>query len=408
LVGETPPITNPAKFAFSFWDRTPGYEVGYSPTHKRWRYPRRGNPTRHVEFIGVTQFAPRVERRDRLHAFRASIRVVETAPVDPLLIQSTARILDIPYSDAKLHTVEMGSKRWKEKMPQVTRGTCTYSELHMGAGEQKVVNLVQFVEALPRQSLILLEEPELMLHPNAQRGLAWYLMTVSRRKGHQILLATHSSEVFESFPEEARVLLLRSQERIDVLHRAPQLKAARALGGMALSNKEIILVEDEVARRFLELVLRRHDRALFDGATIVPVGSGPEVGRLNKSLSGRGVRVVSVRDADQGSDPDNGLFSLPGNSCPESLLLGAENILRADRIEAGLRDAWRRAGSRGIGYAGSQRDKRILKGLAEEMNMDEEVIADRLTLAWLEQHDVEARNLVKAIATALESRGQRE
>jgi predicted ATP-dependent endonuclease of OLD family len=39
----------------------------------------------------------------------------------------------------------------------------------MGAGEQKVVRLVQELERLPARSLILLEEPELTLHPDAQR-----------------------------------------------------------------------------------------------------------------------------------------------------------------------------------------------------------------------------------------------
>ena len=105
---------------------------------------------------------------------------------------------DNRMSSGTMHTVGLPKGDWTDNLPQVRRGESTYGEPHMGAGEQKVIRLIQALEAAKPRSLILLEEPEITLHPDAQKGLAWYLMSLARRKGHQIIVATHSAALFET------------------------------------------------------------------------------------------------------------------------------------------------------------------------------------------------------------------
>lgn len=137
----------------------------------------------------------------------------------------------------------------------------------MGAGEQKVVRLISTLEALPEKSLVLLEEPEISLHPDAQRGLAWYLMTLGRRKGHQIIIATHSTDIFEALPSKARVLIVRDKEgKPEILHNVKYLTAARELSSQLRTNNDLILVEDPVAKIMLQEAFRRHGRDLLDSA----------------------------------------------------------------------------------------------------------------------------------------------
>lgn len=405
LTGETPPIATTAEVAYSFWDATPGLVVPYQVARKRWGYPRRGNPERNVSFVGITAFAPRIEKLDRTHQNRARLNILETTTFDPRTVESVSRVLGSPYDAAALHTVSVAAADWRDYIPQLTRGDDHYTEAHMGAGEQKIIRLVQFLENLPEKSLVLLEEPELTLHPDAQFGLAWYLMTLARRKGHQVLIATHSPHIFEALPREARVLLTRDTRGVEVLHGVSQLSAARELSSSVRSNRDLVFVEDVVAVRFLTEIWRRYDQELSRDATIIPIGSATDVQRMVTRLRSQGVRCVGVRDPDQGDDVGHGLFSLPGDASPEALLLEGDNLERGERLLAGVKAAADLARVVGYGYTGSEAAKRVFSGVASGMAIEPELVADRLTLAWLSEPDcaAAAQRLVAAIRAALDS-----
>lgn len=403
LIGETPAIGPTAAVAFSFYDSTPTIRVPYQIDRKRWGYPRRGNPERDASFVGVAHFAPRIESQGRTHQNRARLNIEETTGLTERETESISRILGSPYDEASFHTVGIASAKWKDTVPQLRRGGYTYTESHMGAGEQKVVRLVSELEAIPNQSLVLLEEPELTLHPDAQFGLAWYLMTLARRKGHQIVIATHSPWIFEALPRDGRVLLARDRDGVSVLHNVTRLAAARELASSIKSNKDLILVEDAVAKRFLNEVLRRYARDLYRNAEVVDVGSADDVQRMVSRLRSQRVRAAGVRDADYGGDAPTGLFSLPGDAAPETLLIEEDNVMRAERHLGGLGDSAQRAQVQGAGYDGAERAKRVFRGICTELEESEDTVADRLTLTWLESNEEKAKSLVNALRRGLDS-----
>jgi len=272
----------------------------------------------------------------------------------------------------------------------------------MGAGEQKVIRLLQVLEAVPAQSLILLEEPEITLHPDAQRGLAWYLMSLSYRKGHQIIVATHSTELFESLPQQARLLLVRRPGGTEIVPRAPQLAAARELSGVAMANKILILVEDVAGKVFLSEILRRRARNIFDGCSIVPVGNTNDVYKLTAAFRKEGCRAIGIRDPDIGDAPAEGILSLPGDAAPEALLLEQTNINACnDASLDGITLAFDRARAAGHGRAGSAWAKAVFPALASAMALDEHRLADRLIDTWIRSHPNETTALVEAIQHVL-------
>jgi predicted ATPase len=401
LPGETPAVGSAAAVSFTFWDNTPGYQVPHTPARRRWQYPAKA-PLRRVEFIGIAAFAPRIERRGRIHAFRSRLEVQKTTEIAAPIIQSISRIIGHSYEAGQVHTVGSAKAKWSDTLPQIKRFGTSYTEPHMGAGEQKIVRLVQTLEAIPERALILLEEPEITLHPDAQKGLAWYLMALSARKGHQIIIATHSSDIFDTLPQEARILLVRSGGIVEALHKVPYLRAARELSRTVRSNKALVLVEDEVAKAFLEEMLRRHNRSLFDNACVVPVGNTDDVSRMVKSLRTQGVKVIGVRDPDIGANEEAGLLSLPGDKAPEELLLSDNNIREAEGVLSGITDAFNRAKATGLGLEGSKWAKKVFTALPGEIAASREFLSDRLTLAWLSRHEADARGLVTQIGKALE------
>jgi len=402
LGDETPAFSDDSSVTFSFWNDHPTLAIPYQKDRTRWGYPRHGNPARNVEFFGITTFAPRIERKDRLHVFRSKLEVTGSTKFTPALLESISAVLGVPYPDGSMHKVGLPKGTWTDSLPQIKRGANTYGEPHMGAGEQKVIRLIQALEALPQRSLVLLEEPEITLHPDAQRGLAWYLMSLSRRKGHQILVATHSAALFETLPPEGRVLLARTKQGVTVIPRAPAIAAARALSGVAKTNKDLVLVEDAVGQNFLCEILRRHARDLLDNCSVVPVGNTDDVYRMVSRFRAEGVRAVGVRDPDIGDAPADGIFSLPGDVAPETLLLRQENVEAAETFLNGITDAFEKAKLVGLQLTGSRWAKQVFPALAQEMQVPLGMLSDRLTLAWLAKNDGDAKKLVDAMGAALQ------
>ncbi len=404
-VRETPTIDSAARLIYQFTDETPSLNVEYQAGRTRWGYPRRGNPERNVDFVGIANFAPRIERIDRTHQNRTRLEVRATQGLNARVVESISRILGNSYDGAEFHTVSAPNAQWTDEIPQLTRNGVSYTEAHMGAGEQKLVRLVRHLESLPRQSLVLLEEPELTLHPDAQFGLAWYLMTLAKRQGHQIIVATHSSAIFEALPQPARIVVSREGGISTVLHNVTKLAAARELSVSVRANKSLILVEDVTAKKLLSEIIDRFAADLRDGASIIDVGSDDDVRRMVARLRQQNVRAVGVRDPDIGANGEVGLFSLPGNVSPEEVLLDAENIQRADAFYSGFAVAYARASAQGLGYAGSARAKREMRALPLELQQTQEFVSDRLAIAWLASPENEnrARELIQSIRAALEA-----
>ena len=79
----------------------------------------------------------------------------------------------------------------------------SYSEAFAGSGETAVAVLVHKMEKASDGSLIILDEPEVSLHPEAQRRLKDYLIEKVKVNKHQIVISTHSPFIIENLPNEA-------------------------------------------------------------------------------------------------------------------------------------------------------------------------------------------------------------
>ncbi len=409
IIGQqTPVVRAPAgvEFHFDAEDRT--LVVPYVVGTTRWGYPRRGNPVRNVVFYGIGAFAPRIEKKDRLSVSGSHLRIRSTMPFGAATLQSISTILGVTYDGGCTHVVGTADTYWSDTVTEVRRGSHTYGEPHMGAGEQKVVRMVTAIEALPPRSLVLLEEPEITLHPDAQSGLAWYLMNVSKRMGHQILVTTHSTVIYDTLPQDARILLVKGGGSVRVIPHAPEIAAARELAGAVHKTGEMILVEDDVAKYLVQELLRRYDRDLLRAASVVVVGDTNQVRLLVAAFRSEGCRVVGVRDPDVGGSPESGLVSLPGHIAPEAQLLEEANLARAETYLHGVQAAHQVARRAGLAFTGSDQAKRVFAALAEEVSLSREALIDRLAAAWIDRHAVEAAEMVRQVDRLLHAeRGAR-
>lgn len=125
----------------------------------------------------------------------------------------------------------------------------SYSEAFAGSGEFTAVMLVVKTIDAPNKSLILLDEPEVSLHPAAQTKLLEYLSDIAKTKKHQIIFATHSPELIRNLPPNAvKVLTIRGDTgKVDLPTTAVSPHVAfDAIG--AKFDKPVIVVEDKLAQ----------------------------------------------------------------------------------------------------------------------------------------------------------------
>ena len=144
----------------------------------------------------------------------------------------------------------------------------TYSEAFAGSGEMATVRLVQEVLRANDYSLIILDEPEVSLHPGAQHRLKLFLLDQIKKKKHQVVLSTHSSVLVEGLPSCAIKVFsqILSSGKFRVIN---DLIPEEAFYHIQLPNpnKKTIIVEDELAQSILVTVIGEMGdevRSLFD------------------------------------------------------------------------------------------------------------------------------------------------
>ncbi len=93
----------------------------------------------------------------------------------------------------KLEVGQLGRSRYELA---VYRNGVRTNLRDVGIGISQVLPVLTAVFFAPRESIIVLEEPEIHLHPLAQSVLADLFVEVSRNRGIQLLVETHSEHLF--------------------------------------------------------------------------------------------------------------------------------------------------------------------------------------------------------------------
>ena len=137
-----------------------------------------------------------------------------------------------------------------------TTNFAVYSEAFAGSGEMAVVRLVQMVLNAPKYSLILLDEPEVSLHPGAQDRLKLFLLDEIKKNKHQIVITSHSPSIIKGLPPAS----------IKVFHQNPLTGRFLVQEGLTpeeaffhiefpVENRKNLIVEDKLAAEIIRGVL---------------------------------------------------------------------------------------------------------------------------------------------------------
>lgn len=266
-----------------------GYQIRRKNKGGKWNdYASRIRKT--VVFLGIERIVPHNER-SQSRSYSKSFADVKSKGWEEKVRDAVGYILGKKYDDFRY------LEHSRYSLPLVKVGGLTYSGFNMGAGENALFEIFSTIYSCGEKALLVMDEIELGLHAKAQKLFMRKLKEVCKETGTQVICTTHSREIFECLPDDARFFVETVGGKTKLTAGiSPEFAFAKmgARGGMELD----IFVEDEVAQSMLQAALAAHVRTRV---TIKVIGSATAIARQLAALYVRNDDhpTLAIFDGDQ-------------------------------------------------------------------------------------------------------------
>ncbi len=166
------------------------------------------------------------------------------------------RILDSQFQSIEIIQHKFFNGTWATNI--LFQNESNFCEYNSGSGEFLAATIVREVEKAANNSIVLIDEPEVSLHPRAQYRLVEYFFDAIKRKHIQMIITTHSEHIVEMLPKEAVICLRKNENKTYVQQNVIPALAFLEIGSPILNHKRII-VEDDMAKSIVEKVLKEEE-----------------------------------------------------------------------------------------------------------------------------------------------------
>lgn len=163
-----------------------------------------------------------------------------------------SNILDVEYS--RIQIVEHTFFHCSGITCKITKNNINYSEAFAGSGEFAVIKLVHEILSAKNKSLILLDEPEVSLHPGAQERFMNFIVEQTKQKKLQFVIATHSPVLIKNLPSESikTLSLNKATNKVNINNSGCSAEEAFFHIGFYTDNKIRFIVEDRLAQLMVQ------------------------------------------------------------------------------------------------------------------------------------------------------------
>lgn len=239
----------------------------FKKSAKQWgAYGRR--PEREVDYAPLSRIIPAHETNAVRGAFANANPQATSQKFDNRYREYFAYIMGADYRDAEIL-----------KTDRLIFANCetdiSYSGFNMGGGENCIAHLLYLLNRLPKFGLLVVEEIESCLHPEAQKRLAEVLIKICDQKKVQVVCSTHSEIFLDALPRQSR-LLLRKQDDGNAVIEDPSTRFAIYEMKGEVQPELTVYCEDQTAAVLIEESLPYADRRRL---RILDVGSDATVVR---------------------------------------------------------------------------------------------------------------------------------
>lgn len=261
------------------------YEIGgdsvtYTYVEERWApLPRRNSGLLancgYPEVTYIAADGDRVEPKKDEFSPR-SVRLTDQSLRDDLNeIFGTDRFNDLCY----INLTRGGQNRAyliRELRPG--KQTLFFSEKNFSLGELCVLKLLLSLENMPDDSLVLIDELELAVHPRAQTKLFQHLEKLATKKNLTVIFSTHSVTLIKTTDRKKILFLQRSGRAVNCIRGCyPTFALGQISAGEEVAPDCVIYVEDDSAKKCVEAMLiqfRQKFLGILEQPTVVTVPIG--------------------------------------------------------------------------------------------------------------------------------------
>lgn len=226
----------------------------------------------------------------RIDVPQEEIRSGNLVDVENTIIESLNKIFETTkYSNLKRLRNVNGRGRNSTYFYILKDGRKYYSEKRFSTGELAIIRLVERLHTTASNSLFLLDEAEMALHPRIQKNLLDYLNEKATEKGLMIIISTHSITMIKS-THRNQIMLMENDASENTVISTP-CYPAKAIGYVDFESNiifdTIFFVEDDMARLVLKAMIAKYANinTLIKSMMycIIPVGGYEQTALLAKN-----------------------------------------------------------------------------------------------------------------------------
>lgn len=212
----------------------------YRKDKDRWSPKYSTRPKRDVYYIGIDSCLPEIEKEKQTTFINYNTNELNNK-ISEKIIKFASEILNKDYQSLTMHK----TKR-KEFIGVHTISDITYSSLSMGAGEQRLLKILNLVCSVNTYSLILIDEIDLLLHVSALKNLIKTLSEIAISRNLQIIFTTHSL-VMSELTDYVDIRYIKKLEQKTVVYDSITPDIVYQLSDLV--DKPLkVFVEDDLAR----------------------------------------------------------------------------------------------------------------------------------------------------------------
>ena len=149
----------------------------------RWTPKTSRRPERKVYFLGISSSVPSIENEKET---TVNYTFDEDNNLDNGILGLARRILGIQYTQ-----ISRTKRNNKDYYHATVQDGANYFSISMGAGEQRVLRLLEVIEKVENYSLVIIDEIDLTLHNAALMRLIDYLVEKGKSRHVQFIFSSH-------------------------------------------------------------------------------------------------------------------------------------------------------------------------------------------------------------------------
>lgn len=216
-----------------------------------------------------------------------------------------------------------------------------YTSLEMGRGELSALYLLWRLSQVPKNTIVVIDEPEAGLAAYSQDKLKETFAHLSFSLGVHLIISTHSPSLYLGLAGEP-VSVVESVPSPSTFGPMSSVEAARHLGAPA-GIKVALFAEDEVAAELTSSILRSFDPSVAAATEVFASKNGESsLSRFvddfaSYARSNKRLKLLVIYDGDQRSHDSRteskkeGRIYLPGDFAPEEVVRNiVERVVHAE------------------------------------------------------------------------------